>query len=136
MLLILTSARSPRSNASNRKVPESDFAHIDVDQQRFLHKRVFDLMRIDSPFCWKDYPIDLTIIGGVIESRCKAKDVNIVVMTAQQPIRTKTEDLYLRVALNRIRECDFQATPGLAVNLNGSNFLSVKSQRRYRGTVC
>src|SRR5262245_27421772 len=83
-------------------------------------------MRIDAPFCWEDYPVDFTIIGGVIESRRKAKDVNIVVMTAQQPIRTKTEGLYLRVTLNCIGKCDFQAAPGLAVNLNGSNFLTGK----------
>src|SRR6266436_4126881 len=113
-------------NASNRRVRESDFAHIDVDQQRLVRMLRLDLVRIDSSFCWKDHSINLPIMGGIIESRCDAKDVNIVVMAPQQTIRTKTEDLYFCMALNRIREGDFQTTPGLSVNLNRSNLLTVK----------
>jgi len=48
-------------------------------------------------------------------------------MTPYETIRTKTEDLCLGVTLNSVGERDFQAAPGLGVNLNGRNFFTGKS---------
>jgi len=53
---------------------ESDFGHIDLDQQRLLYKLVVAFVRIDSPLCWKDDSIDISIIGGVAGSWCSTKD--------------------------------------------------------------
>src|SRR5215470_8178125 len=121
------SARCTGSNGRNRGVCESDFGHIDLDQQRLLHKLVVAFVRIESPLCWKDDSIDILIIGGVVESWCTTKDVHSVVMTPQETIRTKTEDLCLGVTLNSVGERDFQTAPGLGVNLNGGNFFTGKS---------
>src|SRR4029450_3850016 len=48
-------------------------------------------------------------------------------MTPEQAIGAETRDLCPGVAFDRIWKSDFQAAPGLAVNLNGSDFLTGKS---------
>ena len=43
------SAKGTGSKGSKRGVGESDFGHIDLDQQRLFHKLVVAFVRIDSP---------------------------------------------------------------------------------------
>ena len=69
------------SNDGDLGIRESDLVKIDLDQQRLFHELVVTLIRVDSAFCRKLDSIDLSVIGGVVESWRAAKDIHLVVMT-------------------------------------------------------
>src|ERR1700679_25606 len=97
---------------------ERDAADVDIHQQRFRYQHIVAFVGVDPPFGKELQSIDLAISVGVVESRGTAQDVNGVVVTSQQPIRTETRNLFLGMALDAIGKNDFESPPALTIDVD------------------
>src|SRR5277367_6951376 len=106
---------------------ESDLTRIDRNQKRFFDKLVVAFVRINSaPGRYND-PVNVTILRGIVESRCSAEDIYRVVVTAQQTIRSKARNLFSCMTLYVVRESYFQTSPGFTICLDRWDLFSFES---------
>jgi hypothetical protein len=118
---------SRQPEAHDRSSEKNDFSHVDGDEERFLHKLVIAFVGVDSPLGRNNNTVHVTVFRGVVEPGSSPKDVNGVVVTAQQAIWAEARDLLPRVALYVVGKGHLQASPGFTLDLDRGDFLSVKS---------
>src|SRR5580704_10178644 len=119
--------RRGRFQISEFGLNKGDLAHVDCDQQRLFHKLVIAFVGI-HPTLGRHYDaLHITVVRGVVEPGGTAKNVDRVVMTAQQSIGSEAGDLFPCVALHVIWEGHLQASPGFSLDLNRRDFLRGES---------
>ena len=76
-------------------------------------------------------PSTSLVVGGVVEAGSAVKNVDRVVVPAQQAVGAEAGDLFARVAFDGVGEGDFQPPPGFARRPGSAGSLPVlKSCRR------
>src|SRR6266702_1229099 len=96
---------------------EVELAEVDGDEERvgyLLHRVVIG---IDATLRRHLDALEGAIVSGVVGAGGTPEDVNGIVVTAHQSIRTKMRDLRPRVALDVVREGHPEAAPNLPVLL-------------------
>ena len=52
-----------------RLLEKGDLAHVDCDQQRFLHKLVIAFVSVHATLGWHDDAVDIILLRGVVKPR-------------------------------------------------------------------
>jgi hypothetical protein len=105
-------------------------ADIDVHQQGFWHEHIVAFVGVHAAFGEELQAIEVFIVIGIIESRGAAQDVDGVIVTPKQSIRSETGDLLFGVTLDVIGEDHFEPTPSLSVDLDGIDFFGDETRLR------
>jgi hypothetical protein len=87
----VSTIRRPRKR--DGRSSDGDLIHVDGNQPRLRDELVVTLPGVD-PACGGDDDSVYVAIGGIVQPWCAAKDIDGVVLAAQQPVRAKARDLF------------------------------------------
>ena len=75
--------------ANGKDSPQGNFAHVDLDQKGLGHELIIPFVGVDTAFGWKDDPVYVPVLRGIVEAGRSAEDVYRVVMAPYQAVRPK-----------------------------------------------
>ena len=104
-----------------------DLDHVDGDQQRLGDELVVTLPAVDPPLGGDDDPVYFAIVGGIVQTRCAAQDVDGVVVAAQQPVRAKARDLLAGMAFDVFGKRHLQPPPRFTADLDRNDLFGDES---------
>src|SRR5471030_3335218 len=107
-----------------------DVADVDIHQQRLGHEHIVAFVGVDASFGKELKSLDLSIVVGIIESRGAAQDIDGVIVTPKQSVRSETGDLLLGVTLDVIGKDHFEPAPSFSLDLDGTHFLGEETRLR------
>src|SRR5277367_3760786 len=120
------------STTTHQSRSETDFAHVDCNQQRFLHNLIVPFVRINPALRRHDDPVDIAIFRRIVQPSCSAENVNRVVVPAQQTIRPKARYLFAAVTFHAVRKGHLESPPRFTFHLNRRNLLGRESFMRVK----
>lgn len=109
---------------------ECDSVDVDTHQQRFGHPNIIAFVGVDPSLGEKHESIDRPVVICVVESRGTAQNVDCVVLTSQQPLRTEARDLLPGVTLDVIGERHCEASPPFSLHLDRADLLGDEARLR------
>src|ERR1035438_1825706 len=90
-----------------------EVGEVDRDEERLFHQLIITFVGVNPSFGRHDDAVDVLICGGIVEAGPALEDVDRVVVSAQQAVRSEAGDLLARVAFHCVGKGDLQAPPGL-----------------------
>ena len=107
-----------------------NFMEINSHQHRLRDLPTLSVCRMNASFHRQHDPIDLAVVGDVVEPFGPAEDVHRVFQPAEETILREVGNLFLRVGGESVRKRDLQRAPAFSVLFPLLEFLQDIPRRR------